>query len=262
VIDVHTHVLPGVDDGATDLVQALAALASSGAAGVRAIVATPHVDGSTTRVPRERAARLEELDRGWQALSRAAASVSTAVLHRGAEVMLDVPDPDLSDPRLRLAGTACVLVEFPFMAVPLDAAGALRQLVARGWRPLLAHPERYTEAARGVEDAASWVGAGAHLQLNAGSLLGRYGPRARRLGWALLGRGLASVVASDHHARGPVGLAACRAALEQAGASEQASLLFDVNPSRLLADESPLAVPPLRGREPLLRRLFGHGPRA
>jgi protein-tyrosine phosphatase len=65
-------------------------------------------------------------------------------VHRGAEVALDTPDPDLSDDRVRLAGTRFVLVEFAYMTVPPNAGSVLRRIRDAGWVPVLAHPERYT----------------------------------------------------------------------------------------------------------------------
>src|SRR5690242_5303918 len=148
MIDFHNHVVPGVDDGAADLPQALAALAAFAAQGVDTVVATPHVSGAATLDPAALARTLARLDRGWEALRAAAAADFPALrLERGAEVMLDVPAPDLADPRLRLAGTPFVLVEFPFMAVPPHAGEALARLREAGWRPVLAHPERYQGAA-------------------------------------------------------------------------------------------------------------------
>ena len=81
--------------------------------------------------------------------------------------------------------------------------------------------------------------------MNAGSLLGRYGDAARRAAWTLIERGYAHVVASDYHARGTVDSAAARQAILERGADEQASLLFDVNPGRILDDEEPFDVAPL-----------------
>lgn len=257
MIDFHNHVIPGVDDGAADLEEAAAALRAFAAQGVTALVATPHVNGSQTLDAAVRAARLAELDAAWDALVGAAEDGAPA-LHRGAEVMLDTPEPELSDPRLRLAGTRFVLLEFPFMTVPPNAARTIFTIRMKGWQPVLAHPERYSNASTDVSDALEWARVGAHLQVNAGSLLGRYGERAHTLAWRLLHHGAAAYVASDHHARGTPHLQGCRAELERRGAGAQAELLLDVNPARLLAGEEPLPVAPLeRERRSFWQRLFG-----
>lgn len=260
MIDFHNHVIPGVDDGAVDAAESRVALETFREQGVRAVIATPHVDGSLTTDPYRLAVRLAELDRGWSLLQATAAEVPGVEVHRGAEVMLDRPELDLSDRRLRLAGTRVVLIEFPFMTVPPNAEQCLFAIRMQGYTPMLAHPERYTNAADDLNDARGWVRVGARLQVNAGSLVGRYGPRPQALAWRLLQAGIAEYVASDFHARGTLHLLAARAEIERRDGAEQADLLMNVNPERLLAGEDPLPVPPLPGRRrSLWRRLLGDG---
>jgi protein-tyrosine phosphatase len=256
MIDLHTHLIPGVDDGAAELEMARAALGVLAAAGVAEVVATPHVEGSLSHRPGAFAERLRALDDGWAWLAdMAAAEFPEVVLHRGAEIMLDVPDPELSEPRLRIAGGRAVLVEFPYMAVPPNAAWALSGLVRQGVLPVLAHPERYRGGAAGVAEMETWRRSGAVLQVNAGSLTGRYGSEAERRAWALLGRGMAGVMASDYHARGEPWLREAGEMLESAGGGEQARLLLETNPARLIRGENPLPVPPVSRRRTLWRRL-------
>jgi protein-tyrosine phosphatase len=131
--------------------------------------------------------------------------------------------------------------------------------VEAGWRPVLAHPERYANAAPSLADAGEWRRAGAALQVNAGSLLGRYGEGPRRIAWGLVERGWADYLCSDFHARGRCATADAAAALARAGGALQAHRLTHENPARLLAGRAPLAVPPLRPRPPLWRRLLRPG---
>lgn len=258
MIDFHSHLIPGVDDGAADVEQAAAALAAFREQGVHTAVATPHVNGSLTRTPDALAARLAEIDAGWAALEGVAEGSGVRVL-RGAEIMLDVPAPDLSDPRLRLAGTPAVLVEFPFMNVPPNALQALFELRMAGWLPVLAHPERYANASPDLADAAEWRRMGAALQVNAGSLLGRYGKTASMLAWGLVEHGLAAYLGSDYHARGRCAVAECRAELERRGGEHHARLLLEENPRRMLEGEPPLPVPPLSQRRPFWKRILRRG---
>lgn len=248
LIDFHNHVIPGVDDGAANVEEALAALEAFRAQGVGTVVATPHVSGEAT-LDQGGARRLAEIDRGWDELVARAASTGVT-LARGAEVMLDIPLPDLADPRLRLAGTKFVLVEFPFMTVPPNATQAIFGLRMAGWIPVLAHPERYSNALDTVADAEEWRRVGAHLQVNAASLVGRYGEQPQRLAWRLVRRGMADYLSSDYHARGRLPVTAAAEALAKAGGSAQARLLMEENPARLLAGEPPLAVPPLGHERP------------
>jgi protein-tyrosine phosphatase len=211
----------------------------------------------------ELAQALGRVDAAWAGVRElAAAEFPDLRLERGFEVMLDTPRPDFSDARVRLAGTRFVLVEFPFMAVPPNVQQAVFDLKMAGWAPVVAHPERYTGLDAALAGPEEWRRVGAYLQVNAGSLLGKYGPEAERAAWGLLRRGWADYVCSDYHARGTVHLAAARARLEAAGGAEQAALLFEANAARLLAGEPPLPVHPLEaggGRAPLWKRILGRG---
>jgi protein-tyrosine phosphatase len=256
VIDLHSHLMPGVDDGARSLDEALQALARFQAAGVTRLATTPHLDGSLTLQPGQLESRLGELDAAWGRLVTARRENGPEI-GRGTEVRLDIPGPDLGDERLRLGGTSFVLVEFPFMAIPPRSPEVLAGIRSQGYVPVVAHPERYDGAGSSLETLGAWRRAGAYLQVNCGSLLGRYGKPAREVAWRLLERGAADLLASDNHSRGPVQNGECMALLEEMDAGEQASLLLTVNPGRLLDDELPLPVAPVVSRSGFWQR-FTH----
>ena len=258
MIDFHNHLIPGVDDGAADDDEARAALAAFAAQGFTALVATPHHRASRAEDAASMARYLERVDAGWaRLLALRDAEFPSLRLERGAEVALDVPAPVLDEARLRLAGTRAVLVEFPHMTVPPNSAGVFFEMKMAGWHPVLAHPERYAGMDEGAALAGEWKRTGARLQVNAGSLLGKYGEGPKRLAWTLLRRGWADYLASDFHARGVPHTAAAVAALQAAGGAEQARLLTVENPARLLEGKSPLPVPPLEEPRSLWRRLLG-----
>lgn len=256
VVDFHNHLIPGVDDGAVDEEEARQALRVLVAAGVDTVICSPHLEGGLLARPAAIARRLDELDAGWRRLQAVAAEdefVGVDVL-RGAEVRLDAPELDLRDARLRLAGSPFVLVEFPYFTVPPNSAEALASLAARAVQPVLAHPERYVGTS--LELAEEWRAAGARLQANGPSFLGRYGGTPRELAFGLLQRGLIDYVCSDYHARGEPCVREYITVLEEIGAEEQALLLTRSNPRRLLDGLAPLPVPPLRRPRPgLLGRL-------
>ncbi|HSK20597.1 MAG TPA: CpsB/CapC family capsule biosynthesis tyrosine phosphatase [Longimicrobiales bacterium] len=248
-VDFHNHVIPGVDDGASDDAEAASALHAFLAHNTRQIIATPHVNGSLSLRPELLEERLREIDAGWVRLERIAReNVPEMVVHRGAEVMLDTPEPDLSDERLRLAGTHFALCEYPFMTVPPNSTGVLNRLVAAGVTPIIAHPERYVGVDPRCVLPLRWRAAGALLQVNAGSLSGRYGEQARFNAFAILEHALADYICSDYHARGRPSTAGAAKLITDAGGEEQLQLLTSVNATRLLQGELPLPVAPLRLR--------------
>lgn len=249
-MDFHSHRVPGVDDGAVDLDESRAALETLAAQGVRGLITTPHLDGSVTRQPDRLAEYFRRIDMAWEQLVALRDDLfPDLALARGAEVMLDVPDPDLSDPRVRLAGTEFVLVEFPYMTIPPHSVEAIRQIRLKGRVPVVAHPERYAGIEGALPLVDQWKRAGALLQVNCGSVLGRYGRSAELAAWQLLERGWTDYLASDYHGRGRCSVAECRGILTRSTAEEQAELLMHRNPARLLRGELPEPVPPVRRPE-------------
>lgn len=256
-VDFHNHLLPGVDDGATSLDESRAAFAAMRDAGVATVIVTPHFRATMTERPEVLSAALSEIDESFASVQQLlAAEFAEVQLHRGVELMLDSPTVDLSDPRLRLAETPFVLVEFPAMMVPPHSVQALYQLRLQGWRPIIAHPERYRDM-DSTDVVDEWRSVGCYLQVNTGSLIGRYGDNARKTAWSLLELGWVDYLSSDYHARGRLRLDESHAAIRRGGGEEQLRLLTQENPSRLLAGEDPLPVPPLTIRRSLWRRLLG-----
>lgn len=254
--DFHSHLMPGVDDGAADIAESRAAVAAMARDGVTTAIVTPHFDGSLTLTPLMARARLEQIDAGFAQLTADAEVAASGVrLLRGVELMLDIPDPDLSDDRLRLGGGRYVLVEYPGLHLPLSHADyAVRALREKGWQPVVAHPERYRNVDDSLEQLLPLRYAGAYFQLNAGSLLGLHGEGPARRAAALLSRGWVEYGSSDYHGRGVPSIAAARAALAAQGGAAQADALFNMNPARLVRGEPPVPVEPLGGGKQKARR--------
>ena len=260
IVDLHTHVLPGVDDGARDLEESIAALSALVADSVTTIVATPHFRASLQEQPERAQRRLELFDAAWELLLEVVEKrVLDVRLERACELKLDAPRVALDDERLRLGGTGFVLVEFAALQLPPFGGNQLGALHEAEFTPVLAHPERYAGIMASLDRAERWREDGTLFQVNGGSFLGRYGGPAEAAAREFLQRGWVDYVASDYHARGEPDLAALRDRLMSSdGGAEVAELLLSTNPTRLLAGQAPLGVPPFElpdsGRWSGLRR--------
>jgi protein-tyrosine phosphatase len=243
VIDLHTHLIPGVDDGSHTIEQSVDVLQHFARQGLTAVCCTPHLKASDVAD-----APCDDMDSLLADLVDAAPP--TPSLCRGFEIMLDIPKPNLGDRCLGLAGSRYVLVEFGRL-VPADASvEILSRVVGQGMVPVLAHPERYAVCT--PELGRRWQQAGVVLQVDATTLLAdsRRAGRAR----ALLEAGCASIVASDNHGDAR-SVAVAVEWLRAHGGGYQADLLAVENPRAILADEPLQAVPPFRMRRSLYTKL-------
>ena len=244
--DIHTHMIPGVDDGAPDIESALETLKMLWGDGVTAVAATPHLNAS-----RPHGNRRLKADEAWpQLLAAAQAKIPDLSLQRGFEILLDIPDIDLDDPDLRIAGSRFALVEFHAFTIPQFSAYALGRIRESGYVPILAHPERYWGYDREMTIVPEWRAAGVLLQLNGGSLLGESGDGIRVRAQRMLENGWIDLIASDNHARAPrvLSLGKVWKYMADLGLADQARLLLAENPHRILRDEMPSEVGPVRGK--------------
>lgn len=258
LVDLHSHLVPGVDDGARERADTEDALDRMVDAGVTRVITTPHFSASWLSDPATMVRWGAAMDEGWAVVEDAASSRAVTV-ERGHEVALDVPDARVSDPRLFLGDTRVLLVEWPRLQVPPGSGAAVRRLVEQGIRPLVAHPARYSGLDSALSVVADWKEAGALLQMNYGSPVGRYGPRVREVALTLLERGWVDVLSSDFHARAHLKLylREARELFEEAEAAEAWQLLSGENARRILGGEAPVPPPPLVRPRSFLDRLRG-----
>ena len=257
-VDLHSHLVPGVDDGARDMEAVLSSVERMVALGIRRIVTTPHFKGSLSHDPVRYEARLSEISDAFALAKEAIAeSFPDVEFLRGQEVLIDVPELDFSDPRLRLAGTSFVLVEWPRLQLPQGTIRVVEDIGQQGYRPVIAHPERYSGISKRLQLVGRWRELGALLQVNYGSLVGRYGSAAKAAAERLLQQGWVDYLASDFHGHSSLKIykAEAEAYFGERDALDTLELLGKTNPARLLENMAPMPAPLLEDDPGLLNRL-------
>jgi protein-tyrosine phosphatase len=253
VIDLHSHLLPGVDDGARDLEETLGIARSMVADGITTVACTPHVRDDYPTTP-------DAMESGVVAV-RAALAEAGIPLHvlPGGEVAIEkVAEFQRSDlERFGLGGNPrLLLLEFPYYGTPLALPRIVHEFGQEGIRVVIAHPERNADVQARPETLRGLVDSGAAIQLTAASVDGRLGRAAAACSLLLVEVGLAHLIASDAHAPG-VRQAGVSAAAKAVGGGRMAGWLTHDVPAALLADRElpPRPALPRRGRLSRLRRL-------
>lgn len=208
MIDIHTHILPGLDDGAADIYDSIEMAALAHEYGTKAIVATPHCNipgiygnyfgKEYCRVFKETKEIIQREQPGLLLLA-------------GMEVYTteDVPELLTDGKIFPINRTRYVLMEFDFAEDPDFADRMLRRVREVRAIPVVAHAERYEFVQDAPEIVWNWKKIGCEIQVNKGSFLGRFGTRARKTAFELLNHNLVTAVASDAHS--PVQRTTCMA---------------------------------------------------
>ena len=195
IADLHSHILPGVDDGPADIAGSFALARAAVAAGTTEIVATPHIDDHHYIAPEDIAAAVAALnatlvDRGVGLVVRPGAEIALPRLFDLTAEQLSV---------LALGGGPYLLLESPFRRLVGELDTLIFTAQTRGYRVLLAHPERSPIFHRDPEALRRLVEHGVLVQLTATSITGAFGETVRRASLDMLRDGLVHVVASDAH---------------------------------------------------------------
>lgn len=242
LIDLHAHVLPGVDDGAASFDEAVAMCRAAAEDGCTALVATPHLRHARWWNGERRP--LEALhDRLCQLLDGA------PELHLGGEIavhsesvdeIFDLPEGEL----LTLAGSRYVLLELDWHGLGPNVFDVLHELKVRGLFPIIAHPERVRWLASDTGLVEELVVRGAYVQITAMSVVGELGPDLRRLCERWIQADLVHFVASDAHGVSlrPPGLAAAYRAVETRFGEELATRIFRDHPAAVVENRPLVSV--------------------
>jgi protein-tyrosine phosphatase len=232
MIDIHTHILHNCDDGSDSLELSIEQIKNMIDKGVTDIVLTPHYMNSyvqTDAIIINK--RFEELLKITQNLE--------VNLHKGGEIFLNQGiDDKIISRELCIGDTSYVLVETNMGELTPDIYEILFNLVRKGLRPILAHPERYNYIMNEPEIAEDFLHKDIYLQVNAGSILGIYGKKIEKTAWFLIDNGFAHFVASDNHCKTdeyilPLAIEVIRNKIDD----YTADLLTQINPQKMLNNE-------------------------
>ncbi len=242
MIDLHAHIIPGIDDGPASLDEARELVVAAAAAGTTHIVATPHMNPG--QFPNTADGIRQAFD-GCRAALEQASGIRLAV---AAEVRVGLDTVELVErdaiPWLgEYLEQPVMLVEFPHTHLPTEACNVVRWLVTRGIVPMIAHPERNREIMQNYQRLRELADLGCLFQLTASAMVGGFGPVAQQVGRKMVEDNLVFALASDMHntrfrppALGPGG----RVIEKIVGSSRVADLVFD-NPWKIV---SPLFASP------------------
>jgi protein-tyrosine phosphatase len=261
MIDIHSHILPQLDDGARSLDEALEMARLAAEDGIQQMVCTPHMFNGLSRNPEP----AEVLDRVG-ALQNAIGTQGLRVLP-GNEVHFshEIPGKVQAGGVMKLNRRNYMLVEFPTLMVPDGAAELFQELIANGVRPILVHPERNAQIQTRRSIVAEFVEQGVYVQLTAMSVTGEFGSAARNCAESLLRHNCVHFLATDTHRaerRPPILSRGRDAAADILGADKARRLVYD-NPLAVINGGEITSDPPIPYSAPgqrkasFLDRLFG-----
>jgi tyrosine-protein phosphatase YwqE len=195
-VDMHAHWLPGIDDGAQNIEDSLKLVQYLHSLGFKKLIATPHVmsdfyRNSTTKI-------LEKLQEVKTALEASEIDIeleAAAEYYFDEEFLLRIQNDDL----LSIGKDRYVLFEFSYLNAPNEVYHAVTDLVQKGYKPLLAHPERYNYYAHDLEEYEKLSNMGVFFQLNIMSLTGHYGESAKHVAEWLIENNMVAFIGTDIH---------------------------------------------------------------
>jgi protein-tyrosine phosphatase len=260
MIDIHSHILPQLDDGARTLEEALEMARLAAEDGIQQMVCTPHMFNGLSRNPEP----AEVLDRVGE-LQEAIGKEGLRLLP-GNEVHFthEILDKVRTNGVTKVNLLNYMLVEFPALSVPAGATEMFQELVAAGVRPILVHPERNAQIQMRRSMVVDLVLQGAYVQVTAMSLTGEFGTAARNCAESLLRHNCVHFIATDTHRaerRPPILSRGRAAAAEIVGNAGARKLVFD-NPLAVVTGGEIKSDPPTPYSLPTQKtsffgRLFG-----
>lgn len=236
-VDVHCHILPGIDDGAQNMDMTMQMVKKAYEEGIRIIIATPHYH------PRRGKADTQVIEQMFDSVRDKIKTVYPDMeLYRGNEIYYRHNTVEyLKQGKLfSMAGSDYVLVEFSLSGVEeTEIIDAIKALEMAGYLPVIAHVERYENIVGDIEAVQEFVKAGAYIQVNAGSILGDSGGSARRFAKKLIKNDLVHFVGTDAHdvrRRAPL-MKKCASYITKKFGGDTAQMLLVDHPTLLIHNE-------------------------
>ncbi|HEY4650476.1 MAG TPA: CpsB/CapC family capsule biosynthesis tyrosine phosphatase [Pontibacter sp.] len=195
-VDMHSHILPGLDDGAETLERSLELVQGMQQLGYRKLIMTPHIMSDFYRNTPEGIRERLQLLKGAVAEAGIEIELGCAAEYYLDEVFLQKLE---DDEELLTFGDRCLLFETSFLNEPLNLREAIFKMQSRGYKPVLAHPERYSYFYGKFDELVNLREQGVLLQPNLNSLTGYYSPAAKAVAEKLIDNGLVDLVGSDVH---------------------------------------------------------------
>ena len=192
-VDMHSHVLPGIDDGAQNPQESVYLIRKMMDAGITKIIATPHIMADYYRNTAETINGALEILKAELAAQNIDITVEAAAEHYFDETFED----RINNNKLMIIGKNYVLFEFSFISLPPNVFPAVQRMLELGYKPILAHPERYSYL--DLEQLNTFRSWGCNLQLNTISLTGYYGKTAQKMAEALVDHHMVDFISSDMH---------------------------------------------------------------
>lgn len=193
--DMHSHLIPGIDDGAQEMDQTIAMLAKFESLGYQKIVTTPHI--MTDSFPNNPEIILSGLEKVKNEIKKVGIEIE---IEAAAEYYFDETlMPKIKNKELLTFGDNYVLVEFAFHSPPQFLDQLFFELKTHGYRPVIAHFERYLYYLGKIDKAEKWRSEGINIQININSLFGQYGPEVQKQAEKLIDEGQFDFVGTDCH---------------------------------------------------------------
>lgn len=204
MIDFHAHILPNIDDGSASMEESINLIKEAEQAGFTGIISTSHyLQNYYESDEEERRRILAELA---EQVKMADAEAEIPKLYLGSEIYISTDIVELLEEgkASTINGTNYVLFELPMNSKPLFAKEVVYKLIENGYKPIIAHPERYSYVKEDIEFVRELKSMGALFQSNYGSVIGMYGGSAKKTLKKLLKEDLISFLGSDVHAVGQI----------------------------------------------------------